>query len=237
MNTNQDWKPIESAPKDGTPVLLFARHISAEASTRVVGAYLHEYGWLSQAYSGQGLAQLVPSYWMDLPPFPGAAPSAPPLTVVLDPDPRGVSVGVYQGSSCVYNGAHPIPTGATGEDERQAFEAWAVGILGDNPTWRESGPCELAWQAWQARAPAAGDALARAQMFRHQLAHERAKNERLIAILVGIHNLTLPAPIEVDGKTYVFTPPEAVEILRGLSERIRAIPDEIAAIAQQKGEA
>lgn len=46
------------------------------------------------------------------------------------------------------------------KDERQAFEAWAVRILGDNPTWRESGPCELAWQAWQARAdaPAAGDA-------------------------------------------------------------------------------
>lgn len=45
------------------------------------------------------------------------APDAPPLTVVLDPDPRGVSVGVYQGSSCVYNGAHPIPTGATGEEQ------------------------------------------------------------------------------------------------------------------------
>jgi hypothetical protein len=38
-------------------------------------------------------------------------------------------------------------------DEREEFEKWAVGILGDNPTWRESGPCELAWQAWQARTP------------------------------------------------------------------------------------
>ena len=37
-------------------------------------------------------------------------------------------------------------------DEREAFEAWAISILGDNPTWRESGDCELAWQAWQARA-------------------------------------------------------------------------------------
>ena len=34
--------------------------------------------------------------------------------------------------------------------ERAAFEAWALPILGDNPTWRESGSCELAWQAWQA---------------------------------------------------------------------------------------
>jgi len=36
-----------------------------------------------------------------------------------------------------------------GQAERQRFEKWAVSILGDNPTWRESGDCELAWQAWQ----------------------------------------------------------------------------------------
>jgi hypothetical protein len=35
-------------------------------------------------------------------------------------------------------------------ESRAAFEAWAIGILGDNPTWRESGDCELAWTAWQA---------------------------------------------------------------------------------------
>ena len=34
--------------------------------------------------------------------------------------------------------------------ERERFEAWAIRILGDNPTWRGSGDCELAWQAWQA---------------------------------------------------------------------------------------
>lgn len=51
-----------------------------------------------------------------------AAPESPPLTVTVDPDPRGVSVGVYQGSSCVYHGAHPIPAGSVAdegaEDER-----------------------------------------------------------------------------------------------------------------------
>jgi len=78
-------------------------------------------------------------------------------------------------------------------------------------------------------------AQARAEMFRLERDYERAKNERLIAILVGIHGLTLPAPIEVNGKTYVFTPPEAAQILRGLSERIRAIPGEIAASQQQEG--
>jgi hypothetical protein len=33
---------------------------------------------------------------------------------------------------------------------RAAFEAWAIVILSDNPTWRESGYCELVWLAWQA---------------------------------------------------------------------------------------
>jgi hypothetical protein len=45
------------------------------------------------------------------------------------------------------------------ETERAAFETWAAPMLGDNPTWRGSAPCELAWQAWKAanaRAFAAG---------------------------------------------------------------------------------
>jgi hypothetical protein len=33
---------------------------------------------------------------------------------------------------------------------RETFEKWAANVLSDNPTWRESGACELAWQAWQA---------------------------------------------------------------------------------------
>lgn len=41
--------------------------------------------------------------------------------------------------------------------KRERFEAWAITILGDNPTWRESAPCELAWQAWKsAQLPASG---------------------------------------------------------------------------------
>lgn len=36
------------------------------------------------------------------------------------------------------------------EPSREAFEKWAVGILGDNPNWCESGDCELAWQSWRA---------------------------------------------------------------------------------------
>lgn len=36
------------------------------------------------------------------------------------------------------------------DTSREAFEKWAVDILGDNPNWCESGDCELAWQSWQA---------------------------------------------------------------------------------------
>ena len=35
-----------------------------------------------------------------------------PITVTVDHDPRGVSVGVWQGSRCVYSGAHPLPAAA-----------------------------------------------------------------------------------------------------------------------------
>lgn len=65
----QRWQPIETAPKDGTPVLLFARLESAEASTRVVGSFILG-EWLAQSYVGQNKAVLVPSHWMPLPPFP-----------------------------------------------------------------------------------------------------------------------------------------------------------------------
>ena len=46
--------------------------------------------------------------------------------------------------------------------ERERFEEWAIRILSDNPTWRESGDCELAWQAWQA---------AEKQKLKHMIAH------------------------------------------------------------------
>ncbi len=97
-----------------------------------------------------------------------AAPEAPSITVSLDPDPRGVSVGVWHGSHCIYNGAHAVPaTVAPGDaqDERQAFEAWAkrkkmplarIGQQYDD-FW-----VDHAWNGWQARAalaaPVAGDA-------------------------------------------------------------------------------
>lgn len=68
--------------------------------------------------------------------------------------------------------SHPIPTGATGEDERQAFEAWADdnGFALDCDFFEVSGQyydhddTQLAYDIWRAArasvgAPAAGDAL------------------------------------------------------------------------------
>lgn len=53
---------------------------------------------------------------------PPATTQDAPITVSLDPDPRGVSVGVWQGSHCIYNGAHAVPAPAAG-DARDA-ERW-----------------------------------------------------------------------------------------------------------------
>lgn len=65
----QQWQAIETAPKDGTPLLLFARWERAEASIRVIGWFIGD-EWISNSFIGQGKAVLVPSHWMPLPPFP-----------------------------------------------------------------------------------------------------------------------------------------------------------------------
>jgi hypothetical protein len=55
------------------------------------------------------------------------APKAATYTVTVDPDPRGVSVGVYLGSSCVYHGAHAVPAPAAGD----ALTAAASDVLAE----------------------------------------------------------------------------------------------------------
>ncbi len=98
-----------------------------------------------------------------------------PITVSLDPDPRGVSVGVWQGSHCIYNGAHAVPSAQDdAKDDRQAFEEWftrndETKDIAERAVRRSpSGAYVLmqtytAWDIWQAArasvaAPAAGDA-------------------------------------------------------------------------------
>lgn len=63
--------------------------------------------------------------------------------------------------------------------------------------------------------------------------HARACYDISVKILIGIHSCMYPAPIKMkDGRTMVFRPkdPNPHEVLQELSDRIRAIPDEIAAI-------
>lgn len=61
--------------------------------------------------------------------------------------------------------------------------------------------------------------------------HARARYDRAARILTGIHALLNPPIVtDSDGKKFVFRSPLAHEQIQELSDRIRAIPDEIAAI-------
>ena len=69
----QTWQPMDTAPKDGTPLLLFASLYQSGrefAPTRTIGWFIPEHGWIANSYSGQGIAHLRPKAWMHLPPFP-----------------------------------------------------------------------------------------------------------------------------------------------------------------------
>lgn len=159
MNTNNGWKLVPAWPTE--EMLTAARQ--APIPMLMVDSYSAEQNLRNGARYRAMLA---------------AAPEAPSLTVTVDPDPRGVSVGVYLGSSCVYHGAHAIPAGAVADevakDERQAFEVWAKerGYQSDELARCKLGivspeyfnlNTENAWKAWQGgrasvAAPAAGDA-------------------------------------------------------------------------------
>lgn len=67
-----EWQPIETAPKDGTPLILFARCVHATASAPVIGWWLPDRGWIEAAYSPNKPQGIVPSYWMHRPAFPKA---------------------------------------------------------------------------------------------------------------------------------------------------------------------
>lgn len=62
-----DWQPIETAPMDGTPLVLFARCKSARAEVVVIGWFLPNMGWVECAFYPNHPVGLVPSLWMPLP--------------------------------------------------------------------------------------------------------------------------------------------------------------------------
>lgn len=69
MREALEWRPIDTAPRDGTPILLFARAVHARASIRLVGWYSPtEEQWLEASFTRP--IGVVPTRWMPLPDFP-----------------------------------------------------------------------------------------------------------------------------------------------------------------------
>lgn len=71
------WRPIETAPKDGTRVILLDGGHPTVGGFEVIERYRHgelesrlEY-WL---VPGWGTASVEPTHWMPLPPLPGDSP-------------------------------------------------------------------------------------------------------------------------------------------------------------------
>ena len=77
----------------------------------------------------------------------------------------------------------------------------------------------------------------RCDVYRAERDQSRGNLDNCVRILSGIHALLYPPPINTpDGRTMVFRPKglDTHEVLQELSDRIRAIPDEIAAAIRAK---
>ncbi len=73
------------------------------------------------------------------------------------------------------------------------------------------------------------------EVLRGERDHARARVDSAVRLLTGIHSLLYPAPIKTaDGRTMVFRPKtlDPHEVLQELSDRIRALPDEVAKLAE-----
>lgn len=69
------------------------------------------------------------------------------------------------------------------------------------------------------------------ELLRHELDIAKRRADRAMSLLNGIHALMYPAPIKTDdGRLMVFRPkdPDPHVVLQELSDRIRALPEEMA---------
>lgn len=84
-----------------------------------------------------------------------------PITVTVDHDPRGISVGVWQGSHCIYSGAHPLPAApGVSTVESDAVTRLRDAIEGEcGGTWISEKQAIAVLAHLGGNAPAAGDAL------------------------------------------------------------------------------
>ena len=63
-----DWQPIETAPKDGSGVLLYDRIEEAQAEGYWCKGYGSEGAWVCAFMGGTvEFADMTPSHWMPLP--------------------------------------------------------------------------------------------------------------------------------------------------------------------------
>jgi DNA (cytosine-5)-methyltransferase 1 len=89
-----NWRPIETAPKDGTKVLLLLK----DSDVPHAGYYKHRYGWRI-AWDNHDLSEYDgPTHWMPLPPPPSTEPA--PTTVAGG----GGKTGMVSASIAVYHG-------------------------------------------------------------------------------------------------------------------------------------
>lgn len=66
------------------------------------------------------------------------------------------------------------------------------------------------------------------EVLRLERDHSRRQFMAGVELLCGIHNLLYPEPVtRDDGVTFVFRPQNPHEFMQGLSDRIRALPNEI----------
>ncbi|VVD99927.1 hypothetical protein PIN31115_02050 [Pandoraea iniqua] len=64
MSEINQWQPMETAPADGTVLLMMARYIHATAEIPVIAHYSAEHGgWINQTFSS-AVQLVVPSAWM-----------------------------------------------------------------------------------------------------------------------------------------------------------------------------
>lgn len=76
-----------------------------------------------------------------------------------------------------------------------------------------------------------------AEIYAAERDHARACYDRAVRILSGIHALLYPPRFtDNDGRTWQFKSPLVEEQMQELSDRIRALPDELAAIDAAKNE-
>lgn len=75
------------------------------------------------------------------------------------------------------------------------------------------------------------------KVLRYERDKARARCDRFTKILLGIHNLLYPPHINADdGRTIAFRPEgiDPHDLMQRLSDRIRAIPDELSKLNEQQ---